>query len=117
MTVLLDIAVCMMISALTGMGVGGGGLMVIYLTLARSISQISAQGINTVFFLCASLGAFVLNAKKRKINYKRVLVICIFGMLSAVLGALAASALSSALLRRLYGGLLMFSGAYAIIKK
>ena len=51
---IIDTVVAFFASALAAMGVGGGGLLVIYLTLVRATEQISAQGINLFFFLFSS---------------------------------------------------------------
>lgn len=40
---ILDVIVSFLASALAGTGVGGGGLLVIYLTLARGLEQLEAQ--------------------------------------------------------------------------
>lgn len=49
---LLDTLASAIIAILTGLGVGSGGLLVIYLTLVSGIDQPVAQGINLLFF-CA----------------------------------------------------------------
>ena len=42
------------IALLSGMGIGSGGLLVIYLTLLEKVPQLTAQGINLLFFIFAS---------------------------------------------------------------
>ena len=64
----MDMVASFLISVLAGMGVGGGGLLVIYLSLVRNIDQLAAQGINLLFFVCASLSALVVNIKKRSLK-------------------------------------------------
>ncbi len=44
---------------LAGLGIGGGGLLVIYLVLWTNCEQLSAQGINLLFFLFSSASAMV----------------------------------------------------------
>ena len=55
-------AVSFLVACLCGMGAGGGGLMVLYLTAMLKISQAEAQGINLLFFLSASV-AFATGLK------------------------------------------------------
>ena len=50
----IDILATLLVATLSGMGLGSGGLMVIYLTLIRHVSQLPAQGFNLLFFLFAS---------------------------------------------------------------
>lgn len=115
MMIVLDIAVAFAISLLCGLGAGGGGLMVLYLTSVRGLSQINGQGINILFFLAASAGAFAVNMKNSRIDVKRAVILSVSGAASAVCGSLLASWVSPSLLRRLYGGLLVLSGIYYII--
>ena len=55
----IDIAFTFVFAALAGMGIGSGGLLVLYLTLIRGTPQLSAQGFNLLFFLFSS-GASVM---------------------------------------------------------
>lgn len=114
---MLDAIAALIVAALTGLGVGGGGLLVLYLTVVNGMDQAEAQGVNIVFFLCASAGAFILNCKKRQFDYKRVLILSLSGAVAALGGALLSSAVRHALLGKLYGGLLIFSGLTALFKK
>ena len=109
----LDIAAAFLTAALAGMGVGGGGLLVIYLTLAREMPQLEAQGINLLFFLSSALPAIAVNLKKRRLDFRRILLTAAPGALFAVLGALLASKINAAVLRKVFGGLMILAGAGA----
>ena len=50
---LTDILAAAVAALLTGMGMGSGGVLVIYLTLWAEIEQYTAQGLNLLFFLAA----------------------------------------------------------------
>ena len=54
MNIVIDILAGILIGTLTGMGIGGGGLLVIYLTAVRGMPQLSAQGCNLLFFIFAA---------------------------------------------------------------
>ncbi|MBQ7125339.1 MAG: TSUP family transporter [Clostridia bacterium] len=114
---LLDITLSFFISLLAGMGVGGGGLLVIYLSLARQMPQLEAQGINLLFFISASLSALIINLKKRQINLSSLLIFSLTGSIFAIIGAIIASYVDASLLKRIFGGLLIISGITAFIKK
>ena len=53
-------------SGLAGsLGLGGGGVLVLYLVLALGMPQLKAQGINLLFFIpCAALSSIVYSFKK-----------------------------------------------------
>ena len=56
---------------LTGMGIGGGGLLVLYLTAMDGVGQLAAQGCNLLFFVYASAASLFVHNKKRNLNIKR----------------------------------------------
>ena len=59
-----------LISALMGMGVGGGGLLVIYLTLYLGLGQLSAQGTNLFLFVIVGFFSLLYHFKKGQINLR-----------------------------------------------
>ncbi len=75
------------ISALMGMGVGGGGLLIIYLTLILEKEQYIAQGTNLFLFVISGLGSFLIHFKKRKIKISLVLTGAFFGILGTLLSS------------------------------
>ena len=76
----LDIIISTAVAMLAGVGVGGGGLLVIYLTLAVTMPQLEAQGINLLFFIAASLGASILNLLQGRVKVKPLLPVIICGI-------------------------------------
>ncbi len=112
-----DLIAGTVIGALSGMGVGGAGLLIIYLTAFRGISQQDAQGINLYFFIFASAAAMFVHAAKRNIDYKRVVFCLITGIPAAYLGCMTAASVSPELLRRIFGGMLVLTGMSVFLKK
>lgn len=111
-----DILVSFIIAVLSGMGIGSGGFLVIYLTLAENMAQIAAQGINLLFFLFSSAASLLFHMRKRKLFGSAILAMSAMGLLGSPLGSLAAAALPSDLLRKLFGGMLILSGMLALRK-
>ena len=114
--IILDIAAAFAIAILCGLG-GGGGIFVLYLTAVSGMKQITAQGVNLLFFLSSAVGAFAVNRKNKLIDLKTFAIISIGGIPMAVLGSLAASLIKNALLSKMYGGLLVLSGLYYLFQK
>ena len=111
-----DIILSVIFGILSGCGVGGGGLLVIYLTLAKDIGQLNAQGINLLFFVFSAAASLCVHLRKRRINYAAVGALCASGTAGAFFGNQAASALSPVILRKLFGAMLIISGAVTLIK-
>ena len=114
---ILDIIASFAIAVLSGMGIGSGGLLVIYLTLVSSAPQLAAQGINLLFFLFSTGAAMTVHLRRRKIYYNAVLLMTVVGILGALLGSFTAGILPTALVRKLFGAMLIISGAVALFKK
>lgn len=113
---MIDFFVSLGAASLAGLGVGGGGLLVIYLVLIKNYEQLMSQGINLIFFIFSSVSAMLVHIRKRKIPYMLVLVISAFGILGAVLGSMLAKKIDSTLVRMIFGFLLVISGGIALFK-
>ena len=61
-----DFIAGLLCAVLAAMGVGGGGLLVIYLTLVKELPQLYAQGINLLFFLPSALVSLLFKIKLLK---------------------------------------------------
>lgn len=115
MTVLNALAglVC---GVLSGYGIGGGSLLLLYMTQLAGMEQAAAQGVNLIYFLPTSAAALVSHVKNGLIEKSAVLRAALPGMVSAAALALAATNMDSSLLRRLFGifcvivGVKMFFG-------
>ena len=103
-------------SVLSGMGVGGGGLFVIWLSLVLGKEQLEAQGINLIFFLFCSAAALAVNIGKRKFNIRKIIALSVPGSVFAVIGSILASYVETAILRKIFGALLVISGAVSLYK-
>lgn len=95
---------------LSGFGVGGGTLLLVYLTAFAGVDQHQAQGINLLYFLPAALLALPAHVKNGYIRRKALLPAIGAGLLCAGLGAWLATSLEVALLRKLFGGFLLAVG-------
>lgn len=111
---MLEFLIAFFASTLAGLGVGGGGLLVIYLTLAKHMEQLRAQGINLAFFLAGAVPALICHMTKRRINYPLVLTLGLLGTAGTLLGTTLAGMLGGDLLQKAFGGLLLLTGLKAL---
>jgi len=95
---------------LSGFGVGGGTLLLVYMTAFAGVEQRLAQGINLLYFLPAGLLALPAHVKNGYIEKPVLLPAIGAGLACAALGAWAATAMDVALLRRCFGGFLILVG-------
>ena len=102
------------ISILTGLGVGSGGLMVIYLALFTDTPQLMAQGINLLFFIFSAGASLPFHLLRRKILTSPVMILAFFGIFGAILGSILSNAIDESLLRKIFGAMLAVSGILSL---
>lgn len=95
---------------LSGLGIGGGTLLMVWMTAVMDMEQRMAQGINLLYFLPTAACALIFHIKNRLIRWRVVLPAAITGCLSAAGAALLATSADASLLRKLFGGFLIFVG-------
>ena len=111
----IDMAVGAVTGVISGFGVGGGTLLVIYLTLFEKVSQLSAQGINLIYFIpCATL-ALISHIKNRQVERQAWVISGVFGTFSALVAAYVATKLNTTVLARIFGGFLILAGGFEFL--
>ncbi len=103
-------------AVLAAMGVGGGGLLVIYLIIVLGSEQIAAQGINLIFFICASLCSLPFHIRSKRIHLKTVAVFAPAGAIGAYFGCRLGLSADPALLRSVFGWFLICAGSLTLVK-
>ena len=112
---IVDTLVTLLIAVLSGMGVGSGGLMVLYLTLVRGAPQLVAQGYNLLFFLFSAGASMMLHLDRRSIRLPAVALMIAAGLPAAYLGARLALWLPEGTVARLFGVFLVLAGAHGLL--
>ena len=113
----IDFAAGIFVAALAGLGVGGGGLLVIYLTVFKNAGQVEAQGLNLLFFVAAGAASIFIHVRKRRLDYKKIILIIICGAAGAVAGSLLANITDGAVIKKIFGGFLIASGVFEFLRK
>lgn len=99
------------LSALLGsMGLGGGGVLILFLTLFAGLDQLTAQGINLMFFIPIAFIATFIYHKKGDINWRKLIPIILPGIPGCFLGILISSFIGSEILGKIFGIGLIFLG-------
>lgn len=102
---------------LSGLGVGGGSLLVLWLTAVLTMDQRMAQGINLLFFLPAALCACLFHLRRKVLPWRTILPAAAAGCICAALTAWLAANIETDLLRKLFGGLLILTGLSELFRK
>ena len=95
---------------LSGLGVGGGSLLILWLTVVLGMEQSLARTINLLFFIPSALIACLFRWKQGTLKPGKVLPAAIAGCATAALFAWLSLTMETGLLKKLFGGLLLFTG-------
>ena len=109
-SITLSLIVGTALGFLTGLGVGGGSLLVLWLTLCLNYPQSAARGINLLFFLPAAIISCLLRWKQGTLDMKACLPGMIAGCAAAALGSWISAGVDTALLRKPFGIILLLTG-------
>ena len=104
------IAVSSILGFLAGIGVGGGSLLILWLTLVLGMSHPQARILNLLFFLPCAVVASVFRWKQGRLDFKKVLPAIISGCVFAATFSLLFQNIDTSILKKLFGGLLLITG-------
>lgn len=102
---------------LASMGMGGGFILVVWLTLAEETAQRTAQGINLLFFLPIALLSLIFHIKNKLVNKEFVKKLALGGVLGAVIGTYGAQLIDNGALRKLFALFLLAFGLKELFAK
>lgn len=117
MSSLLAVLIGTATGVLSGMGVGGGTLLMLVLVELIRMDQRAAQGINLLYFLPVAAASLIAHIRNGRICLRTFLLCAAAGTAAAIGGSLLANALQTTVLRRLFGGLLMAAGVAQMRKR
>ena len=110
MALILTLAIATLFGFLAGLGVGGGSLLLLWLTQVMAVPAEQARLINLLFFLPAAATSAIGNIRRRQINYKIVIPAVIAGCICAAVFTYIGNFTQQDLLKKLLGGLLILTG-------
>lgn len=113
----VDILAVLTIGVLSGMGIGSGGLLVLYLSLMHHTPQLQAQGLNLLFFIFASGTSLCIHLLRRRIPALPVVLLTAAGLLGSLMGTRLSAVLPEAWVARLFGIFLIGAGAMTLLRR
>jgi uncharacterized membrane protein YfcA len=103
--------------AVSGMGIGGGTILIPALVLFAGANQHIAQSINLLYFIPTAIVALIIHIKNKRIDIKLALPIIIFGLVGAYFGSRLAIRLEGDILRRCFSIFLIIMGVHELFRK
>lgn len=99
---------------ISSLGMGGGTILILLLSIFLNTEQHIAQATNLIFFVPTSITAIIMNIKNKKINWKVSKDIIIYGVIGAVLGSYISNYLPNEKLKRTFGIFLLLIAFFQI---
>jgi len=90
MDITIGIVASLIAGFLASLGIGGGSILLVYLTVIAGTAQLQAQGINLIFFIPIAIIALIIHFKNRLIEFKKIWILILIGLGGAVLGSIIA---------------------------
>ena len=106
----VSVLVGTILGVLSGLGTGGGSLLILWLTLMLGMDQETARSINLMFFIPSALVACLFRLKQGRLDIKKVLPAIIAGSIASGLFTFLSRDMDTTMLRKLFGGLLIVTG-------
>lgn len=103
----------------SGTGMGGGTILIFLLTFMLGIEQHIAQATNLIFFIPTAIVAIIVNLKNKNIDVKLALLISVFGILGAIIGANISIHIDVGILKKCFGiflAVITINEIYSIFK-
>ena len=102
---------------LSGLGIGGGSLLILWLTMVLNMDPITARGINLLFFLPSALIACLFRLKQGTLKIRPVIPAVIAGCLAAGIFSFVSTILDVEILKKGFGIVLIAAGVRELFYK
>lgn len=113
----VSLVVGTLLGFLSGLGIGGGSLLILWLTMVLGMEPESARSINLLFFLPAAAVSCYFRRKQGLLTLNKVIPAIATGCIGAILGTWLGGYLNTQLLKKSFGILLLATGLREILWK
>ena len=87
----------------SGIGMGGGTILIFLLNIFEGLEQHIAQATNLIYFVPTAISAIIVNYREKNIDIMLTKNIAVFGVIGAVIGAAISVNTDVNKLRKFYG--------------
>jgi len=101
----------------SGMGIGGGTVLIPALVILAGFSQQNAQAVNLITFIPTAAVAVTVHLKNDNVEKKAAVRLTLFGLAAAAAGAFLALRMSGDWLKSIFGGFLLLMGLFEFFRK
>lgn len=102
---------------LSGFGIGGGTILMLYLTVIVGIPQQIASGTNLLYFIVCAPFALISHIKNKLIDKKAFILCTLSGVPMCILASIIADKIPIEILKKLFGVFLLYVGFKELFQK
>lgn len=102
---------------LSGFGIGGGSLLLLYLTMIEGMPQYQAGGLNLMYFIVCAPAALYSHIKNKLVNWSAAIWCIAAGVPASAAAAIVAARIDTGWLRRAFGVFLLYVGTKEMFAK
>ena len=113
----IAVAVGTVLGFLAGLGIGGGSLLILWLTMVLHMPHSAARGINLLFFQPAAIICACFRCRQGMIPFRKILPAIISGCIVAAVFSYLSTLIDITALKKLFGGLLILTGLREVFYK
>lgn len=113
----VSLAVGTVLGFLSGLGVGGGSLLILWLTMVLGTEPAIARTVNLLFFLPAAAVSCCYRSKQGALNLRKMLPVIAAGCAGALLGIRFSTGMNIRFLKKGFGLLLLATGIRELLWK
>ncbi len=117
MRFIISIIAGLITGVISAWGIGGGSLLVVFMTVFSGVTQQAAQGINLMYFLPTSLTALYSHTKNKLVETKLACYAIFTGVLTAIGTSFAATGIDTTVMKKIFGVFIVLIGVSEVFRK
>lgn len=103
--------------AVGSLGVGGGGVLIVFLTMFLDFKRSDAAVINLLFFIPIALFSVIIYLKRKQIDIKKALLLIPTGLIGSAIGVYLSGVIDTKILTKIFGAILVLISVKAFFSK
>ena len=100
---MVEIFIGIISGVVTSLGMGGGTVLIMLLTMICNLDQHIAQASNIVFFVPTAVCASLINLKNKKVNLNLAITTISSGIIGTIIGAVFSATTNTKNLKKYFG--------------
>lgn len=102
---------------ISGMGIGGGAVLIPALAIFFNPEQHIAQSVNLIFFIPTAVVALFIHIRNKRVEFKTAIPVIVSGLVGAYLGSRLAISLQGPVLKKCFAVFLFILGCYELLRR